>query len=111
MTGQLSLIHDDRIAALEAGQAVVVNLKTDTEIIQWAKARDLFIKVDRGTQWGNPYKIPLDGSREEVIDKYRELLNRGTLMKRVGQLKGRALGCHCAPRACHADLLAEAANR
>ena len=108
---QMSLVEDTRRASLEAGQAVVVNVKTDGELIEWAKARGIYTAVHRGTQFGNPYRIGLDGGRAEVIAKYAALLRRGDLLQRVGPLAGHALGCYCAPRACHADLLALAVNQ
>ena len=95
---------------LEAGLAVPVNLSTDKELIAWAKERDLFIRVDRRSIWGNPYRIGTHGSREAVCDQFeQEILPR--LMKRTPELRGKALGCWCSPKRCHANALARAANR
>jgi hypothetical protein len=33
------------------------------------------------------------------------------LMARLPELKGKVLGCWCAPEACHGDILSEFANR
>ena len=56
--------------------------------------------------WGNPFAIGKDGNREEVIEKYNDwILTNHELMKKLPELKGKTLGCWCAPRACHGDVL------
>lgn len=62
--------------------------------------------------WGNPFVIGKDGTREEVIAKYRAwVLEQPHLMAQVGSLRGKVLGCWCAPQACHGDVLAELAEK
>lgn len=48
-------------------------------------------------------------SREEAVNKYREwLLAQPELIERAKkELKGKLLGCWCAPLACHGDVLVE----
>jgi len=61
--------------------------------------------------WGNPFRIGKDGTREEVINKYREWLqSQPELLARIPELRGKRLGCWCKPEACHGDILAELAN-
>ncbi len=61
--------------------------------------------------WGNPFLLGADGNREQVIAKFREhLLRTPELHKRLPELKGKVLGCFCAPLPCHGDVLAEMAN-
>lgn len=70
------------------------------------------VRIDRTTEWGNPYRIGVDGTREEVVAKYRaDLMENPTriLLARL-HLRGKVLGCWCAPEACHGDVLAELAN-
>jgi hypothetical protein len=102
---------DARLGLLREGLTVVVNLRagTDDLIKAWSMRERLFVKVDRGTRWGNPFKIGLDGDRAAVIERYRVEVLPG-LLPHVDQLQGKALGCWCWPLDCHADLLAEAAN-
>lgn len=59
--------------------------------------------------YANPFKIGRDGTREEVIEKYRKwLLNQPELVERAKrELKGKVLGCWCKPEACHGDVLVE----
>ena len=42
-------------------------------------------------------------------DELRHLPSRPDLLARLGELRGKALGCWCAPLACHGDVLAGAA--
>jgi hypothetical protein len=63
-------------------------------------------------KWGNPFKIGRDGTREEVIIKYREwILTQPELLKQLPELYGKTLGCWCAPLPCHGDVLKELAEQ
>lgn len=64
------------------------------------------VYIDRPSKWGNPFKIGPDGTRDDVIKKYEQyLLNNKNLCKDLPELKGKVIGCHCAPLACHGDVL------
>ena len=64
------------------------------------------IYIGRGSKLGNPFVVGKHGSREEVIEKYKQhLLNSPTLLRSLHELKDQALGCFCAPLACHGDVL------
>lgn len=66
------------------------------------------VYIGRPSDWGNPYIIGQDGSRDEVIDKYKEyLLNNPVLMSRLPELKNKTLGCWCKPKRCHGDVIVE----
>ncbi len=69
------------------------------------------IYIGRPSKWGNPFAIGKDGTREEVIEKYRQYIQqRPELMSALPELKGKRLGCWCKPKACHGDVLAELAE-
>lgn len=67
----------------------------------------------------NPFHIGIDGNREEVVSKYEQHLRRemrtgnvvicaelrrlAEIYQRTGSLK---LTCWCAPRSCHANIIA-----
>lgn len=68
------------------------------------------IYIGRGSIWGNPYVIGQDGSRDEVIAKYKEHLKSqirsGQItVNQLKQLNGKVLGCFCKPKACHGDVI------
>ena len=72
------------------------------------------IHIDRRTPWGNPFIIGKDGSRREVIAKFHDhfwaRIHAGEVnLDQLARLHGKNLACHCAPLACHGDVLAEAA--
>lgn len=70
------------------------------------------VYIGRGSKWGNPFIIGKDGDRNEVCDKYEAYLAKNKeLLKDIHELKGKRLGCYCAPERCHGDLLAMLANR
>jgi Domain of unknown function (DUF4326) len=58
-----------------------------------------------------PYRVGRDGTRQEIVGRYREyLLGRPDLLALLPDLRGRRIGCWCAPQACHADVIAELAD-
>ena len=68
--------------------------------------------VGRPSKWGNPFKIGVDGTREETIKSYKYyLMYTPKLMDSLHELKGKDLVCYCAPLPCHADVLLEWANK
>jgi hypothetical protein len=70
------------------------------------------IYIGRPSMWGNPYTIGKDGTRDEVIQKYREwAVTQPNILKNIHVLKGKTLACWCAPLPCHGDVLAELAER
>uniref|UniRef100_A0A6H2A497 DUF4326 domain-containing protein n=1 Tax=viral metagenome TaxID=1070528 RepID=A0A6H2A497_9ZZZZ len=70
------------------------------------------VYIGRPSKWGNPFNIGQDGDREEVIRKYEEyLLNSPNLMAALPELRDKILGCWCAPKACHGDVLTRLANK
>ena len=89
---------------------------------------DVFIgRTRRGDRWSNPFTDKsVDtlatvrvASRAEAIQAYRDWLaglrtvpglTPPTREEIVRELRGRVLGCWCAPRACHGDVLAAIAN-
>jgi Domain of unknown function (DUF4326) len=64
------------------------------------------------SDWANPFKVGKDGSREVVVEKYKRYLltERPDLVARLPELKGKALGCWCAPDLCHGHVLARLAD-
>lgn len=58
--------------------------------------------------WGNPFEIGKHGTREEVIAQYKKyVLADPLLMSQIMTLDGKVLGCWCAPKPCHGDVLIE----
>lgn len=83
-------------------KTTVVNCKTDPE----------HVYIGRPSKWGNPFLLGKDGSRQEVIQKFREWISQnGKLLSDLVELKGQKLGCWCHPQACHGDVLAELADK
>lgn len=78
------------------------------------------VYIGRGKKWGNPfrlgygYKRHADGGvaeRRRVIEAYREWIKtQPQLLAALPELRGKVLGCWCAPKPCHGDVLLELAN-
>lgn len=59
----------------------------------------------------DPYRVGRDGSLAKVLARYEALLmSRADLRALARSLRGRRLGCWCAPNPCHAELIARIAD-
>lgn len=96
-------------------------LKT-TVVNKRKHAFDVYIgRGGKFNYYGNPYKIGVDGTREEVITKYRNYfykqIDTNIIFKRkIQSLKGKRLGCFCVDepidhiredKHCHGEIILE----
>jgi len=98
----------DRRATVEAGGTVVANLHQDTDqaLLAWARSSGRFQRIDRNTDWGNPFELGPDGDRDTVCDSFEIYFGRKySLQERITELEGKVLGCWCYPKRCHGDHL------
>lgn len=82
---------------------VVVNMRTTT---------NYDVAIDRTSSFGNPFHLGKDGDRQVVLQKYREYFYKRCeadpeFRRRVMQLRGKRLGCWCAPMPCHGMIIVE----
>lgn len=70
------------------------------------------VYIGRGSGWGNPFVIGKDGNREEVINKFLDLMlermsgsEREFWLGELEKLEGKTLGCFCSPLPCHGDVI------
>lgn len=89
-------------------------IKADvTAVVNIDKGEKCDVYIGRGSKWGNPYAIGFDGDRDEVIRRFKYDFERGFLKfskSDLLELRGKVLGCHCKPAACHGDVLAQYLN-
>lgn len=70
-------------------------------------------RVDRGTDWGNPFIMCREKDRDRVCDLFelyavwRLTIDQDWLRP----LRGKTLACWCAPKRCHAETLLRLANK
>lgn len=101
----------ERRTAVKSGRTVVAHINDDARLVEWAEEQGLFLRVDRGTEWGNPYLLGDDGDRDTVIESFSIYLKRKYgLRSRFHCLRGKVLGCWCYPNLCHADVLVREAK-
>jgi hypothetical protein len=86
----------------------------DENNIYIGRAGVVFIENERfpkeSSIFANPYKVGKDGTRDEVIKKYKKYIiekieNDKTLRNELLALKGKNLGCWCFPELCHGNVL------
>lgn len=81
------------------------------------------VDITRPGPWGNPfshkpskYAIAIVGSRQQAIAAFEDwLLNSPDekavwMREHLDDLRGKVLGCWCAPQQCHGEVLARLAN-
>lgn len=87
----------------------------ETKVVN-LKKESYDLRIDRRSKFGNPFLLGRDGTRAEVIEKYRLWLTgeaftdfkkreRKLILKCLSQLEGKVLGCWCKPKPCHGDVL------
>ena len=97
------------------GDARVVNLRDPAVRAAIAAGDDTMVRIDRATEWGNPYRISAYKERETVIEQYRLALwarvvdGEAGLVEKLAALHGKLLACWCAPARCHGDIIRQAA--
>lgn len=67
------------------------------------------VYIGRSSSWGNRFVIGKDGSRATVIERFKQETKANPELIAMARevLKGRTLGCHCKPLACHGDVWVE----
>lgn len=93
----------------------VINLRI-TKVSNKDNGDSYDIYIGRGTLWGNPYQMGKEGTRDEVIAKFAYDFEKRFLKlpekfdENIEKLRGKTLGCHCKPAACHGDVIANYLN-
>lgn len=71
-----------------------------------------FVRIDRATKWGNPFKISRTMDRDEVCQRYEAWFEQQPeLIAALPEIANAiAVLCWCAPKRCHGDFLVRRAN-
>ena len=89
------------------------------DVEQWINASKDHVYIGRdmtkhvkgaiGSKWGNPFRGDKHGDNWAI--KYEEYVrSKPELMASLGELRGKVLGCWCAPEPCHGDVLIKMLN-
>jgi len=109
----------DRRARAEAGECVVASMRDngaeeriDEALLRWAEDEGRLVRVDRSTDFGNPFIMPDDGDRGEVIAKFEKFYwpHKNGLLDQIVDWRGKVLVCWCHPEPCHGDVIADTIN-
>lgn len=102
-------LDDEKSRKLEVenGHSVVANAERDKNLIKWAENNGLVIRIDRSSEFGNPFILGQDGDRDVVCNAYRDhyLPNKPSILSKRKFFKGKVLVCHCYPDRCHGESL------
>ena len=81
------------------------------------KKHEYDVYIGRPSKFGNPFRIGADGTRVQVIEKYREYIGDNVeLLIALEELRGKRLGCWCVDepvdcvrehKQCHGEVLLE----
>ena len=95
------------ISEWQSGKTIVINMERHTNLVKYAYNKQILILIDRRSEWGNPFILNADGTRDEVCDWYRDyyLPHKRSLLNKIKTMRGKILGCHCHPLRCHGDIL------
>lgn len=69
----------------------------------------------RQSSWANPFSVKEVGSASKAVEMYTQWLHTSkegkALLSRIHELEGKRLGCWCDAPPCHAQVLADLANK
>ncbi|WP_460961944.1 DUF4326 domain-containing protein [Parasphingorhabdus pacifica] len=112
----------ERAENVLGGHATVVNVRRNgphKHLVPWLESEGLLIYVGHsggrhswpGSDFASPFVKEAKSDRNAMVRHYEQWLDeRPALLGRLGELTGHALGCWCAPKPCHADVLAARAG-
>ena len=84
------------------GIPTLVNLK-GKNINSWIRnSNNLYI--GRPSKWGNPFCLT-NFPRALCVAKYFKYIQNSDVIKDIGELKSKSIGCFCAPSLCHGHVL------
>ena len=93
----------------------IINLHNVEDAEEWIRSgKGVYIgrEVDNDklqhecSKWANHHTLREHKSREKVVKLFREeIMINDELLKDIGELKGKKLGCWCSPHQCHAEVL------
>lgn len=112
--------EQERAALVLGGQATVVNVRKNgphRRLVPWLSEAGLLIYIGHAgarhawpeSDFASPFVAEARTDRALAVRLYEEWLDQQPgLLRRLGlgELRGRALGCWCAPNQCHGDVLA-----
>ncbi|MDZ4849995.1 MAG: DUF4326 domain-containing protein, partial [Pirellulaceae bacterium] len=109
--GRLNRADAERLAWSEIDEPDSSKSEPSGGMFVHCKRSRFDVYIGRPSKWGNPFVIGRDGDRATVIEKYRAwIIKQPELMSALPELRGKVLGCHCAPADCHGDVLMMLAN-
>jgi len=86
-------------------------MKKETRVVH-CKKESYDVYIGRPSKWGNPFIVGKDGTRKEVMKKYKlYIISNKKLFNELSELQGKVLGCWCKPKSCHGDVLVELINK
>lgn len=87
------------------------------KLVVHCKREKYDVYIGRPSKWGNPFTFKQGTlaqhilKHEDVIPAYEKWLKQQPeLMAALPELRGKVLGCWCAPKPCHGEVLARLAN-
>ena len=65
------------------------------------------VDIMRGSRWGNPFILHIDGTREEIVQLFEEyaIWRLSIQPEWLDSLVGKNVVCCCTPQKCHGDVL------
>lgn len=85
----------------------VVNLKTEPYDLYIGRENITYNLEER--KWKNPFSLEFY-NREEAVSLYETYVRQSELYNQLDELEGKTLGCWCAPKLCHGDILIKLYN-
>jgi ribosomal protein S30 len=73
------------------------------DLVIWGLQTGDVVIIDRTTEFGNPYIISPEHTRQWAMAQHGALVKTGHYDDLLPRLVGKQMACWCAPRTCHGE--------
>ena len=84
--------------------------KSKPNTVYIGRNMSLYIKEAIGSKWGNPFNVKKYGREQCLVEYEKYIRQKPELFNNLEELRGKELGCWCAPEGCHGDVLIKLLN-
>jgi hypothetical protein len=83
----------------------IVNIKQDKNYTLYMGRANKWLGLEQ-SKWHNPFPMKAERERPKCLyDFVGYIINNGSLLSCLPELKDQICGCYCRPKVCHCDVL------
>jgi len=84
--------------------------KSNPNSVYIGRNMSMYVPGTIGSKWSNPFNVKKYGRKQCLIEYEKYIRQTPTLINSLEELRGKELGCWCAPEDCHGHILVKLLN-